>query len=87
MTSLRKVTAGVLIALALGIFTAIFLHLSHSSRPQNKIERPELKLVENLLLEDQQTSLEGGNGLTPKETAMKNLGIALFVDAQHLAAD
>ncbi len=87
MTSLRKVTAGVLIALAFGIVTAIFLHLSHSSRPQNKIEQPVLKLAENLLLEDQQTSLEGGNSLTPKETAMKNFGIALEVEAPHLAAD
>jgi MFS superfamily sulfate permease-like transporter len=87
MTNLRKVTAGVLIALALGIFTALFLHLSHSSRPHNKVEQPVLKLAENLLLEDQQASLEGGNGLTPKETAMKNFGIGLEVEAPHLAAD
>ena len=87
MTNLRKVTAGVLIALALGIVTAIFLHLSHSSRPQNTVEQPVLKLAENLLLEDQQTTLKGGNGLAPKETAMKNFGIALEVEAPHLAAE
>jgi MFS superfamily sulfate permease-like transporter len=87
MTNLRKVTAGVLIALALGIVTAIFLHLSHSTQPQNKVEQPVLKLVENLLFEDQQGSLEGANGVMYKETAMKNFGIALFVDAPHLSAD
>ena len=87
MTNLRKVAAGILIALALAIVGAILVHVFVPSRHQTSADDPVLKLAENMLFEDQQASLEGQESVTPKQTAMNNFGIALAVEASRLAAD
>ncbi len=76
-----------MIALALMIVVVILIHLSFLSRRQRVAEEPVVELAENLLFEDQQASLKDEEAATPKQTAMKNFGIALVVEAPQLAAD
>lgn len=87
MTSYRRVFAGALIAVSMAILIAIFIHITSQTISGVSVDPSSLRLAQNLVLEDQESSLEDGDAVTPKQTAMKNLGIAIAADARQLSAD